>query len=84
MTTSWDCVSPGRNANALWIQSLPSPRDLPNHHLHDGLGMYRRQKDGTGEAALSTLLAMAVKDDLPAQSETTALAMTDTENPLTV
>lgn len=46
--------------------------------------MYHRQQDGTGEAGPSTLLAMAVKADLPAQSETTALATTDMEHLLIV
>lgn len=86
MTTSWGCESLSRNANvpALWVQSPPSLRDLPNHHLHDGRGMYRHHQGGTGEAGLSTPLVTGVKDDLPAQSEATALVMSNTGGPLSM
>lgn len=46
--------------------------------------MYHRQQGSTGEAGPSTLLAMAVKADLPAQSETTAPVMIDTGDLLIV
>lgn len=78
--TTWFYGTLGRNADApaLRAQSLPSPRDLLNRRLHDGLGMYRHHQGSTGAACLSTLLVTAVKDDLPAQSEATALVMSDT------